>query len=252
MSESWYRNTFPSPEPKDFETWWRQFYGPESDTAPHFRELDEYWVRKGFARHGWNGLVSFIARLARNQEVSPTPTPSPTSLPLSDGSRFCSHVEDWEGTIHVCSLLKDHGFFGDPSYPKAIRPNSRQVGSHHMAPLPTQPPTLPCSYTEVWEGTLMQCYLGKDHSVLLPQSRPVPAFNSRAFPDNHFMTPSTSPPVPCPFTEQREMGTMCCSLLAGHQPPDPRFLPVYTLLSTDTLHAVARPETPHWGTKFQK
>ena len=52
MSREWFEEHFKATSPA-FEAWWLAFYGKPDDYDGFQSEQDEYWIRKGFAWHGW-------------------------------------------------------------------------------------------------------------------------------------------------------------------------------------------------------
>lgn len=61
MSLEWYNKHIAPHVTPDFCDWWQTFYGPEehytaTDTIgmPQDEARNEYFLRKGFAWHGWN------------------------------------------------------------------------------------------------------------------------------------------------------------------------------------------------------
>lgn len=59
MSKEWFDARIQmTSEP--FEAWWLEFYGKPEAYENNHDEQDEYWVRKGFAWHGWTGHAGQI------------------------------------------------------------------------------------------------------------------------------------------------------------------------------------------------
>jgi hypothetical protein len=79
MSNEWYRDHVKETSPA-FEAWWREFYGSPGDYA---HDVDEYYVRKAFAWHGWNAHVKAIEKSAAEavkkfQDDNGIPRPKPS------------------------------------------------------------------------------------------------------------------------------------------------------------------------------